>query len=92
MLKHGMVHVLLVAMHRVPLHQPLAPTTVGALMLPFEMLSCSIVVDVVKAIVEKEATAKEIKSITRLVKQIESADQGQSYDHMLEDAFAADSS
>jgi hypothetical protein len=92
MLEHGMVHALLVAMHRVPLHHHLAPTTVGALMLPFEIMTRSSVGDVVKAIVEKEVASKEIKSTTKLAKQVESSDQGQSYDHMLEDAFAVDSS
>jgi hypothetical protein len=89
MLEHGMVHALLVAMHRVPLHHPLAPTTVGALMLPFEILTRSSVADVVKPIVEKEVASKEIKSATKLAKQVGSADQGQSYDHILEDAFCS---
>ncbi|KAG7352855.1 HECT-domain ubiquitin-transferase [Nitzschia inconspicua] len=90
MLENGMVHALLISMHRVPLHHPLAATTVGALILPFEILTRSNVADVVKAIIEKEGSTKEGKEVSRLRKQSEVGEGVNTDDHMLEDAFAVD--
>jgi hypothetical protein len=100
MLENGMAHALLIAMHRVPLYHPMASGTVGALILPFEIITRSSVADSVKTIVEKEAKAREGKEgktakSTRLsISKEKNSDVAQRLDsfvaddHMLEDAFA----
>jgi E3 ubiquitin-protein ligase HUWE1 len=91
MLENGMVHALLIAMHRVPLHHPLAPSTVGALILPFEILTRPSVADLVKAIDDKDDLTKETKDAHKLEKQSSCPGNGEpTDDHMLEDAFAVD--
>ena len=100
MLENGMAHALLVAMHRVPLYHPMASGTVGALILPFEIITRSSVADSVKTIVEKEARAREgkegkaTKSARLSISKEKNSDVAQRLDsfvaddHMLEDAFA----
>ena len=100
MLETGMAHALLVAIHRVPLHHPMATNTVASLILPFEILSRPSVAEVVKTIVEKEAAVKEGKGGTKTPKRSPSSEIAQSQestrrdsfadDHMLEDAFGMD--
>jgi hypothetical protein len=103
MLESGMAHALLVAIHRVPLHHPMATATVGSLILPFEILSRPSVSEVVKMTVDKEASSKELKGPSRVTKNSSSSehvsDQNAEHiqrhdsfaeDHMLEDAFGID--
>ena len=101
MLEVGMVHALLVAIHRVPLHYPMATTVCGSLILPFEILSRTSVADAVKTIVEeKESANKEAKNVSNALKDgadpsdqaMAGTQQGDSAgeDHILEDAFAED--
>lgn len=56
MLEYGMAHSLLLAIHYVKLHHPMASYTCGSLLLPFEILTRGSVADAVKASVESEAT------------------------------------
>jgi len=100
MLENGMAHALLIAMHRVPLYHPMASNALGALILPFEIMTRASVADSVKAIVEKESKSREDKDIAKSSKQDSSkektpngAQRHDSFvadDHMLEDAFAAE--
>ena len=103
MLEVGMAHALLVAIHRVPLHHPIASGSCGALILPFEIMTRASVADALKAIADKESSSKESKEATKLVKNdspsellrgqsSESAHRNDSFaeDHMLEEAFGMD--
>jgi len=100
MLENGMAHALLIAIHRVPLYHPMASNTLGALILPFEIMTRPSVADSVKAIVQKETRTREDKDATKSVKQstvkdknsygTQSRDSFVADDHMLEDAFAAE--
>jgi E3 ubiquitin-protein ligase HUWE1 len=102
MLENGMAHALLIAIHRVPLHHPMASSSAGALILPFEIMTRSSVVDVVKTIADKELRSKDFKESTRGAtsssselasdRTPEAAQRHDSFadDIMLEDAFAAD--
>lgn len=72
MLENGMAHALLLAMHRVPLHHPMASNTIGSLILPFEVLSRSSVGEVVKGMVEKEQQSKGLKEHSKTSKHVAS--------------------
>lgn len=58
MLESGMVHALLVAIHHVKPHHPMAATTCGALLLPLEVLTRTSVSDGVRGLVEKGSSTK----------------------------------
>jgi hypothetical protein len=58
MLESGMVHALLVAIHHVKPHHPMAATTCGALLLPLEVLTRTSVFDGVRGLVEKGSSTK----------------------------------
>jgi len=101
MLENGMAHALLIAIHRVPLHHPMASNALGTLVLPFEIMTRATVADSVKAIIEKETKAREGKDVAKSIRQNspkernrEEAHRHDSFvadnDNMLEDAFAAE--
>jgi len=101
MLENGMAHALLIAIHRVPLHHPMASNALGTLVLPFEIMTRASVADSVKAIIEKETKAREGKDVAKSIRQNspkernrEEAHRHDSFvadnDNMLEDAFAAE--
>jgi E3 ubiquitin-protein ligase HUWE1 len=103
MLEVGMAHALLVAIHRVPLHHPMASGSCGALILPFEIMTRASVADALKAIADKESSSKESKEATKSAKNdspselsrghsSEIAHRNDSFeeDHMLEEAFGMD--
>jgi E3 ubiquitin-protein ligase HUWE1 len=99
MLENGMAHALLISIHRVPLYHPMASKALGALILPFEIMTRASVADSVKTIAEKENKVREDKDVAKSVKQnalkernSHGAQRHDSFvadDHMLEDAFAA---
>eukprot|EP00980_Cylindrotheca_fusiformis_P007262 scaffold1525_cov142-Cylindrotheca_fusiformis.AAC.62 len=89
MLENGMPHALLVAMHMVPLHHPMASNTVGSLILPFEVLSRASVGEAVEGMVEKEQQSKGSKGQNKAAKHTASEEHREQSDENAQrsDAF-----
>jgi len=106
MLECGMAHALLLAVHRVDLHHPMATSTIGSLILPFEIMSRPSVAEVVKSLASKaakDASVKGAKEASRASRQAtaapterardgENSQRHDSFgdDHILDDGFVED--